>query len=168
MKEYIVLIYFAAPLFCQAEKAFNLRLTGKLEERGFTVFLTKRDGVDSSNPPYSEMTNDELHQAIFAVDQDKGLEADVFLIVLDGRVPDEGACVALGIAYGQKHFLQRDKLLFGLQTDSRAAFLGPKLNPMIHVAFDYIASNESDLISSLEDYGQGRMAKSHSKPGERA
>jgi nucleoside 2-deoxyribosyltransferase len=111
MKEHIMLIYFAAPLFCQAEKAFNLRLTGKLEERGFTVFLPQRDGVDSSTPPYNEMTNDELRQAIFAVDQHKGLEADIFLIVLDGRVPDEGACVELGILYGQKHLLQRDKPL---------------------------------------------------------
>jgi nucleoside 2-deoxyribosyltransferase len=168
MKEHIMLIYFAAPLFCQAEKAFNLQLTGKLEERGFTVFLPQRDGVDSNNPPYNEMTNDELRQAIFAVDQDKGLEADVFLIVLDGRVPDEGACVALGIAYGQKYLLQRDKLLIGLQTDSRAAFLGAKLNPMIHVALDYIAGNESDLISALEEYRQERMAKSHSKTRGRA
>lgn len=147
-------IYFAAPLFCQAEKVFNLQLTGKLEERGFSVFLPQRDGVDSSKPPYTEMTYNELCKAIFVVDQEKGLEADVFLIVLDGRVPDEGACVALGIAYGQKHLLQRDKLLIGLQTDSRAAFLGAKLNPMIHVALDYIAGNESDLISALEEFRQ--------------
>lgn len=159
-----MLIYFAAPLFCQAEKAFNLQLTGKLEERGFTVFLPQRDGVESNNPPYNELNNDELRQAIFAVDQDKGLEADVFLVVLDGRVPDEGACVELGIVYGQKHLLQRDKLLIGLQTDQRAAFPGAKLNAMIHGALDDIAANESDLISALEEYRQGRMPKSHSKP----
>ena len=109
--EEYMLVYFAAPLFCQAEKAFNLRLTGTSEERGFTVFLPQRDGIENSKPPYSEMTIDEQHQAIFAVDRDKVLEADVFLFVLDGRVPDEGACVELGIAYGQKHLLQRDKLL---------------------------------------------------------
>ena len=150
-----MLIYFAAPLFCQAEKAFNLQLTGKLEERGLTVFLPQRDGVDSSKPPYNEMTNDELRQAIFVVDRDKILEADVFLFVLDGRVPDEGACVELGIAYGQKHLLQRDKLLIGLQTDSRAAFLGAKLNAMIHGSLDYIADNENDLIGAIEEYRHG-------------
>ena len=128
-----------------------------IRREGCKVLLPQRDGVDSCNPPYNEMTNDELSQAIFAVDQDKGLEADVFLIVLDGRVPDEGACVALGIAYGHKHLLQRDKLLIGLQTDSRAAFLGAKLNPMIHVALDYIAGDQSDLISALEQYRQARM-----------
>jgi nucleoside 2-deoxyribosyltransferase len=147
-------IYFAGPLFCQAERAFNLQLTEKLEERGFTVFLPQRDGVEFSKPPYNEMTSDELCQAIFAIDRDKILEADVLLFVLDGRVTDEGACVELGIAYGQKHLLQQDKLLIGLHTDIRAAFafLGAKLNPMIHGALDYIADNENDLIAALEEY----------------
>jgi len=151
-----MLIYFAAPLFCQAEKAFNSQLAGKLEERGFTVFLPQRDGVESSKPPYNEMTTDERRQAIFAVDRDKILEADIFLFVLDGRVPDEGACVELGIAYGQKHLLQRDKLLIGLQTDSRAAFLEARLNAIIHGALDYVADNENDLIAALEEYRRAR------------
>ena len=154
--EEYMLVYFAAPLFCQAEKAFNLQLTEKLEERGLAVFLPQRDGIESSKPPYSDMTNDERRQAIFAVDRDKVLEADVFLFVLDGRVPDEGACVELGIAYGQKHLLQRDKLLIGLQTDSRAAFLGAKLNAIIHGSLDYIADNENDLIAALEEYRHAR------------
>lgn len=98
-----MLIYYAAPLFCQAEQEFNLQLTGKLEERGFTVFFPQRDFIESSKPPYNEMTKDERRQEIFTVDRDKILEADVFLFILDGRVPDEGACVELGIAYGQKH-----------------------------------------------------------------
>ena len=147
-----MLIYFAAPLFCKAEKEFNLRLTEKLEERGFVVFLPQRDGVESSEPPYNEMTNDERRQAIFAIDRDKTLEADIFLFILDGRVPDEGACVELGLAYGQKHLLQRDKLLIGLQTDSRAAFLGAQLNAMVQGPFEYITDNESDLIDILIEY----------------
>ena len=48
--------------------------------------------------------------------------------------------------------LQRDKLLIGLQTDSRAAFLGAKLNVMIHTPLDYVAKNESDLIAAVEEY----------------
>ena len=145
-------IYFGAPLFCEAERVFNLRLTKVLEEKGFLVFLPQRDGVESSQPPYNEMTNDERRQAIFSLDRDKVLEADIFLFILDGRVPDEGACVELGIAYGQKHLLEQDKLIIGLQTDSRAAFLGAKLNAMIHGSFEYITDNENDLIAALEEY----------------
>jgi len=44
-------IYLAGSLFCQAERAFNLQLAEKLEERGLTVFLPQRDGVESSKPP---------------------------------------------------------------------------------------------------------------------
>jgi len=151
-----MLIYFGAPLFSQAEKVFNLLLTEKLEERGFKVFLPQRDGVESSKPPYNEMKRDELNRAIFTVDRDKVLEAYIFLFVLDGRVPDEGACVELGIAYGQKHLLQRDKLLIGFQTDIRAAYLRVKLNAMIHGSLDTVADNEDDLIAALEEYRRAR------------
>jgi nucleoside 2-deoxyribosyltransferase len=152
-----MLIYFGAPLFSEAEKAFNLRLTDKLEERGFSVFLPQRDGVESNQPPYDEMTNDERRKAIFSLDREKVLEADIFLFILDGRVPDEGACVELGIAYSQKHLLEQDKLIIGLQTDSRSAFLGAKLNAMIHGSFEYIADNENNLIVAIEEYRRIRM-----------
>ena len=147
-----MLIYLSAPLFCQAEQAFNAQLTEKLEERGFVVFLPQRDGVESSRPPYDKMDEEELRQAIFPLDRDKVLEADVLLFVLDGRVPDEGACVELGIAYGQKYLLQREKLLIGLHTDMRAAFLGEKLNVVIQCALDNVVEDEEDLMAALEAY----------------
>ncbi len=151
-----MLIYFAAPLFSQAEQAFNLQLTEKLEEKGFTVFLPQRDGVEIGKTLFIEMPIDERSQAIFTLDRDNVLEADVLLFVLDGRVPDEGACVELGIAYSQKHLLQRDKLLIGLHTDIRGAFLGAKLNAMVHGSLDHIADNEPDLIVALEEYRNSR------------
>ena len=151
-----MLIYFAAPLFNKAEQAFNLNLTEKLEEAGFVVFLPQRDGIESSQPPYSEMAVDELRQSIFTIDRDKVLESDIFLFVLDGRVPDDGACVELGIAYGQKHLLNLDKFIIGLLTDMRGAFafLDTKLNPIILGAFDEIVEDEDSLITALEKYEQ--------------
>ena len=71
---------------------------------------------------------------------------------------DEGACVELGIGYGQKHLLQSDKLLIGLQTDIRAAFLGAKLNAMIHGSFDYITDNENDFFAALGNWWASRPA----------
>ncbi len=151
-----MLIYFAAPLFCKAEQTFNMKLTEKLEELGFTIFLPQRDGVESSKPPYSEMAIEELRQSIFAIDRDKVLEADIFLFVLDGRVPDDGACVELGMAYTQKYLLKRDKLIIGLHTDMRGAFafLDAKLNPIILGSFDDIVEDENALIAILEKYEQ--------------
>jgi len=91
------------------------------------------------------------------LDRDKVLEADIFLFILDGRVPDEGACVELGIAYGQKHLLEHDKLIIGMQTDSRSAFLGVKLNAMIHGSFDYIADSENNMTAAIEEYRKVRI-----------
>jgi nucleoside 2-deoxyribosyltransferase len=143
-------IYFAGPLFSEAEKKFNQELTKKLESNGFSVFLPQRDGVERNKPPYDTMEPDERRSAMFDFDRDKILDSDIFLFVLDGRVPDEGACVELGIAYAQKYLENKKKTLIGLHTDSRAAFMGSKLNPMLNVALDYIVSNEEELINILK------------------
>ena len=145
-------VYFAGPLFCEAERVFNLRLAEKLEAKGYQVFLPQRDGVESEKPPYNKTPKDELQKTIFELDRDKIHQADIFLFVLDGRVPDEGACVELGIAYGQKHLLQQDKLLIGLLTDMRGAFLGGKLNAMIGGALDCTLSDEQGLLAEMEAY----------------
>ena len=142
-------IYFAAPLFSKAEKKFNQILCDNLESNGFEVFLPQRDGVEKNDPPYNTMSRDERRKAMFEMDRDKIMEADIFLFVLDGRVPDEGSCVELGIAYTQKHIKANQKIIVGLHTDVRAAFLSGKLNPMLKVPLDYIAENETDLIEFL-------------------
>lgn len=72
---------------------------------------------------------------------------DIFLFILDGRVPDEGAAVELGIAYMAKQ--QRQKMIVGLHTDSRAAFIGAKLNPMLRIPLEFIAETYSELINYL-------------------
>ena len=152
-------VYFAGPLFSEAEKVFNLRLAEKLEAKGYQVYLPQRDGVESKKPPYNEMSNDELQQTIFETDRDKVLQADIFLFVLDGRVPDEGACVELGIAYGQKHLLQQDRLLIGLHTDMRGAFADGKLNAMINSALDSTTNDEDKLIAEIEAFKSARKAR---------
>lgn len=143
-------IYFAGPLFNEGEKRFNLELTEKLESIGYNVFLPQRDGIERNKPPYDTMEPDERRKVLFSLDRDKILDADIFLFILDGRVPDEGACVELGIAYTQKYIEKKEKKLIGLHTDSRAAFMGSKLNPILKIPLDYIASNEEELINFLQ------------------
>jgi nucleoside 2-deoxyribosyltransferase len=147
-----MLIYLAGPLFCEAESAFNLKIAALLEERGYSVFLPQRDGIQTAAPTYRDMQIDELQAAIFALDRDKVFEADVLLFVLDGRVPDEGACVELGLAYAQKHLLKRSKLLIGLMTDRRSAFPLARLTAMVQGALDKIVEDEGALIEAIEFY----------------
>lgn len=152
-----MLVYFAAPLFSQAERHFNQCLTEKLESMGYQIFLPQRDGVDREKQPYNKMTKEERRLVMFQVDTTKIMESDVFLFVLDGRVPDEGACVELGIAYTYKNLQHPNKLLLGLHTDARSTFIGSKLNPMIRVPLKYIATDEGQLLRALEHYRNFRV-----------
>ena len=81
-------IYLAGPLFCEAERVFNAQLAARMEAIGFSVFLPQRDGVESWILDDEKLSGDALRRKIFAVDRNEILKADVFLFVLDGRVPD--------------------------------------------------------------------------------
>jgi nucleoside 2-deoxyribosyltransferase len=89
------------------------------------------------------------------LDKRKIFESDIFLFVLDGRVPDEGACVELGLAHAHKELRAPQRLLVGLQTDSRAAFVGSKLNPMLRVPLERVVEAEEELLRVLEAYRSG-------------
>jgi hypothetical protein len=154
-----VLIYLAGPLFSAAERRFNLGLTQRLEAVGFEVFLPQRDGAERDRPPYDAMTPEERRHAMFRLDRSRILDSDVFLFVLDGRVPDEGACVELGIAHCQKYLQNGEKLLVGLHTDIRAAFIGGRLHPMVRVPLDYVVDDEETLLRVLAGQGSGEGAE---------
>lgn len=149
-------VYFAGPLFSAAERAFNERLCARIEAARFRVFLPQRDGVEGDRPPYDAMPQEERRRAMFDRDVAEIVACDLFLVVLDGRVPDEGACFELGLAYGSKRLGQPSKRLLGLQTDVRAAFLGAKLNPMLAVALDEVAADEETLLGFLLGTGPNR------------
>ena len=85
---------------------------------------------------------------IFALDAGEVKKADVVFMNLDGRVPDEGACVELGIAYGF------GKRCYGFKTDTRAIELGLELNPMISGCMIKIFKNyDGDkLIEEVKQY----------------
>jgi nucleoside 2-deoxyribosyltransferase len=116
-------VYFAGPMFNQAEKEFNLRITKVLEEYGYQVFLPQRDGIEAAL--LKGKTEEELTKMIFALDETQVRNADIVFMNIDGRVPDEGAAVELGIAYGI------GKRCYGVKTDTRAVEFGLEMNPMI-------------------------------------
>ncbi len=116
-------VYFAGPMFNQAEKEFNLEMTELLEEYGYRVFLPQRDGIEAA--ALEGKTEEELIEMIFDLDDSEVRKADIIFMNLDGRVPDEGACVELGIAYAC------GKRCYGFKTDTRTIELGMDLNPMI-------------------------------------
>ena len=139
-------VYFAAPLFCQGEKDFNLKMTELLEDHGYEVFLPQRDGYLAAE--LEGLTEEELTEKIFEKDFSEVQKADILFMNLDGRVPDEGACVELGIAYAS------GKRCYGFKTDSRSVEINMDLNPMIAGCFTKIFKNSDgdELIREIEEY----------------
>lgn len=139
-------IYFAAPLFNEAEREYNLKITSILESFGYEVFLPQRDGFLA--PELEGKSEEEKTEMIFQKDRDEVLRADILFMVVDGRVPDEGACVELGIAYAS------GKRCYGIKGDARSVELDMDLNPMISGCFHklFYGLDGEELIASLEDY----------------
>lgn len=83
-------IYFAGPLFTQAERDWNHRVAARLTEAGHHVFL-----------PQDEVKAITTLQAdtIFRIDIDGVRAADAVIAILDGADPDSGTCFECGIAF---------------------------------------------------------------------
>ena len=139
-------VYFASPMFNQAEKEYNLKITKLLEEFGYQVFLPQRDGIEAAK--LEGKTEEELIKMIFDLDAGEVRKADIIFMNIDGRVPDEGACVELGIAYGI------GKRCYGFKTDSHSVEMGLDMNPMISGCMIKIFKNfDSDkMIEELKQY----------------
>ncbi len=117
-------VYISAPLFNQMEKEFNLRVDSELRAVGFETYLPQRDGYEGSELIKSGYEWNLVKNKIFEKDVSEIKKCDILFMVLDGRVPDEGACVETGIAYAI------GKKCIGLQTDTRK-FSENYNNPMI-------------------------------------
>ena len=142
-------IYLAGPLFCKSERDYNLSLNDALASRGYELLLPQTNGLNINaekmltNPDY----RDAAIMMVFQSDLEMLDSCDAVLFNLDGRVPDEGACVELGYAYA------KGKECFGLKTDIRTAEFGTD-NMMISGALKLrTASSVDELVSMLEEAG---------------
>ena len=134
-------IYIAAPMFSYAELTFNEMLASVLEQNAFDVFLPQRSGYKMVEL-MKEMSPYEARKKIFTKDIVAVKEADIIIIVLDGRTIDEGACVELGFGYAL------GKLCYGLKTDPRTMMNG-QINPMISECLHDIFTSVDELVLGL-------------------
>ena len=105
--------YIAGPLFNDAEKAFNLKVDALVQSLGFETYLPQRDGGESIRMIREGQPPERVRRRLFELDVKQVKACDLFICILDGRVPDEGTCVELGMAY------ILGKQCLGYQTDSR-------------------------------------------------
>ena len=132
-------VYIAGPLFNDGERAFNLKVDTVIRGCGHETYLPQRDGgVVAEMPEFVEGLPKETY--VFRKDLENLKGCDLFLLLMDGRVPDEGACVALG------YCLAHGKRCVGYKTDSRSGYDG-KDNIMITGALETILRNEDELLN---------------------
>jgi nucleoside 2-deoxyribosyltransferase len=134
-------IYIAAPLFSEAERAFNERLANALAEV-LEVILPQRDNSLIVDLIAAGKTYDEAAEIIFGGDLQALDRCRFLLLVLDGRAIDEGACFELGYAFA------KGKRCLGLQTDPRRLMPAGN-NPMIEKALERRFERISDLLAWL-------------------
>lgn len=95
-------IYFAGPLFTQAELDYNLKVATDLREIGYDVYLPQE--LDAK-PTEIEKIFDACTSNIDS--------CDIVVAVLDGSDVDSGTAVEVGYAYAKSIFI------IGLRTDIR-------------------------------------------------
>lgn len=135
--------YIAAPLFNDAEKAFNLRVDTAVRALGLDTFLPQRDGGEAAPLVRQGLDEDAVRRQLYELDCAAIGECEVFVFVLDGRVPDEGGCVELGMARAC------GATCFGLQTDSRRFGGTDSNNLMIDYSLDGGIASSIDELTAL-------------------
>ncbi len=139
--------YIAAPMFSQAEKEFNLRVDAVVRSLGLETYLPQRDGGEAARLVRQGMDEHTVRRRLFDLDCAAIAECSLLVFVLDGRVPDEGGCVELGMAFA------RGKPCFGLQTDSRRFGGTDSNNLMIDYALaGGIAASLDELAGNVGAY----------------
>ena len=106
-------LYFAAPLFSAAERAWNAELAAAVRDAGHEVFLPQEQDPGKDSP------------GIFATDVGGIDWAEGLVAIMDGPDPDSGTAWECGYAYGKKPVIV-------VRTDvrERAGRSGP-YNPMV-------------------------------------
>ena len=123
-------IYLAAPLFSEAERAYNLLLHDLLERHLFDVYLPQEVG-DTSNTRCREE-----HEAIFAQHLLALQEADIVVAVIDGADADSGTSWEMGYAYAL------GRRIVALRTDFRIAGHHELVNLMLEESAAVITAKE--------------------------
>ena len=148
-------VYIAGPLFSESELEFNRRMNEFLKNLGFDTFLPQEDGHLLSELIEEGFEKDDAIQMIFQKDVEKIKDCDIIVFIMDGRVPDEGACVEIGLAYAY------NKECFGLKTDSRS-LMNDMDNPLIIGALKgRIAKSFPELDSLLKPFHKEGPITSH-------
>lgn len=133
-------IYFAAPLFNEMELKRNEEITKLLRNWGYQVYLPQESAGLSAKIIAEGGDKYEVSKQIFNTDLEGLKNCDILIFFLDGRVPDEGACVELGMAYAW------NKKCIGYKTDDRSLDFTGTDNLFIEGCMDFKIMHSLDEL----------------------
>ena len=134
-----MLVYIAGPLFSDGERAFNERIDALVRSCGHETYLPQRDGGRVTDLP-DTINGVDKHTYLFRLDCKNLRRCDLFLYLMDGRVPDEGASFALGFCCAS------GKRCVGYKTDVRTV-LDSADNLMLTGGLETLLHTEDELRS---------------------
>jgi nucleoside 2-deoxyribosyltransferase/predicted secreted protein len=112
-------VYLAGPLFSDAEKAYNLRISSLLQEHLFQVYLPQLIGDDTHS------RDRKAHREIFETHRRALEHSDMVVAVIDGADADSGTAWEMGYAYA------RGIPVIAIRTDFRMAGRYERVNLML-------------------------------------
>lgn len=140
-----MLVYIAGPLFSDGERAFNERVDAIVRACGHDTYLPQRDGGRVTDLP-DTIDGVDKHIYLFRLDCENLRRCDLFLYLMDGRVPDEGASFALGFCHAL------GKRCVGYKTDVRTVLDGAD-NLMLTGGLEQLLHTEDELRTFFEQVG---------------
>ena len=129
-------LYLAAPLFSEAERAFNLAVAQALSAAGHEVYLPQRDTPKVDGAARTT--------AVFRANLAAVAKADAVVAVCEGPQVDDGTAWEIGYAYG------RNIPVYGLRTDARRGQQpDERINLMILESLNELSPTIAQLIHTL-------------------
>jgi nucleoside 2-deoxyribosyltransferase/predicted secreted protein len=130
-------VYLAAPLFSEAERAYNLLITGHLRNNFFDVYLPQEVGDDSPT------RNKEEQVRIFSENLKALKNADIIVAIIDGADADSGTAWEMGYAYAH------GKQVIALRTDFRRSGTHEEVNLMLEESSKVVSSTR-ELLEAVK------------------
>ena len=127
-------VYLAAPLFSDAERAYNLVLRELLEKNGYSVYLPQETGEGLAGP--------ERDGAIFGSHIAALEGASCVVAICDGTDTDSGTAWEMGYAAA------RSIPVIALSTDRRGPWSGKRVNLMIRQSAA-LAGTPAEVLAAL-------------------
>lgn len=123
----------------------NEEMATILKNWGYEVFLPQENSGLSAKIIAEGGDTYQVSKEIFLSDLEGIKKCDILIFFLDGRVPDEGACVELGIAYAW------NKKCLGYKTDDRCLDFTGTDNLFIEGCMDFKVNHSlAELKQALD------------------